>query len=314
MHSRDHLYNITYMQHLGLKIRMAVVGALLAGFYLVAVAAAMVAFGEGILPIAIVGSILLIGIQYKIGKWAALRSVGAEDLPETQYAEIHQFVERVCREKEMKKPSLKIASMGVPNAFAVGRRGNGTVVISQELIQLLDRSELEGVIAHELAHIDNRDVITMQLGQGIASIVAIVAQYIVLFTGENDLADFFLAVVVGNIVQFVVMIFVLAISRYREYVADADARDVIGQGEPLARALEKIHQGNQQAQQSAGRAQRGRGSANRRGRGRGRQRSRDANVDQQVSALCISSSDRGFLQQIVSTHPPMEKRIQRLRS
>ncbi|WP_160298085.1 M48 family metalloprotease [Halorubrum saccharovorum] len=200
---------------------MAVVGTLLAGFYLVAVAAAIVAFGEGILPIAIVGSILLIGIQYKVGKWAALRSVGAEDLSETQYAEIHQFVERVCREKEMKKPSLKIASMGVPNAFAVGRRGNGTVVISQELIQLLDRSELEGVIAHELAHIDNRDVITMQLGQGIASIVAIVAQYIVLFTGENDLADFFLAVVVGNIVQFVVMIFVLAISRYREYVADA---------------------------------------------------------------------------------------------
>jgi len=293
---------------------MAVVGALLAGFYLVAVAAAMVAFGEGILPIAIVGSIFLIGIQYKVGKWAALRSVGAEDLPETQHAELHQFVERVCREKDMKKPSLKIASMGVPNAFAVGRRGNGTVVISQELIQLLDRSELEGVIAHELAHIDNRDVITMQLGQGIASIVAIVAQYIVLFTGENDLADFFLAVVVGNIVQFVVMIFVLAISRYREYVADADARDVIGQGDPLARALEKIHQGNQQAQQSAGRAQRGRGSANRRGRGRGRQRSREANVDQQVSALCISSSDRGFLQQIVSTHPPMEKRIQRLRS
>ena len=292
---------------------MAVVGALLAGFYLVAVAAAMVAFGEGILPIAIVGSILLIGIQYKVGKWAALRSVGAEDLPETQYAEIHQFVERVCREKDMKKPSLKIASMGVPNAFAVGRRGNGTVVISQELIQLLDRSELEGVIAHELAHIDNRDVITMQLGQGIASIVAIVAQYIVLFTGENDLADFFLAVVVGNIVQFFVMIFVLAISRYREYVADSDARDVIGQGEPLARALVKVHQGNQQAQQSAGRAQRGRGSANRRGRRRGSQRSRDANVDQQVSALCISSSDRGFLQQIVST-PPVEKRIQRLRS
>ena len=294
------------MKHFGLKVRMAVIGALLAGFYLVAVAAAMVAFGEGILPIAIVGSILLIGIQYKVGKWAALRSVGAEDLPETQYAEIHQFVERVCREKDMKKPSLKIADMGVPNAFAVGRRGNGTVVISRELIQLLDRSELEGVIAHELAHIDNRDVITMQLGQGIASIVAIVAQYIVLFTGENDLADFFLAVVVGNIVQFVVMIFVLAISRYREYVADADAKGVIGQGEPLARALEKIHQGNQQAQKSAGRAQRG--------RGRGSQRSRDANVDQQVSALCISSSDRGFLQQIVSTHPPMEKRIQRLRS
>jgi heat shock protein HtpX len=292
---------------------MAVVGVLLAGFYLVAVAAAIAAFGQGILPIAIVGSILLIGAQYKIGKWAALRSVGAEDLSEQQYPRIHQFVEQVCREKDMKKPSLKIADMGVPNAFAVGRRGNGTVVISTELIELLDRDERNGVIAHELAHIDNRDVITMQLGQGIASIVAIVAQYIVLFTGDNDLADFFLAVVVGNIVQFIVMLFVFAISRYREYVADADAKGVIGQGEPLARALEKIQQGNQQAQQSTRRAQRRR-SANRRGHGRSNQRSRDANVDQQVSALCISSPDRGFLQQIISTHPPVEKRIQRLRS
>jgi heat shock protein HtpX len=234
------------------------------------------------------------------------RSVGAEGLPEQQYPQIHQFVVHVCRKKNLKKPSLKIADMGVPNAFAVGRRGNGTVVLSTELIQLLDRDELESVIAHELAHIDNRDVIMMQLGQGIASVVAIVAQYIVLLTGDNDFADFFLAIFVGNSVQFIVMLFVLAISRYREYVADADARGVIGQGEPLARALENIHHGNQQAQQSAQRAQHGRGSANRRGRGRGTQRSRDANVDQQVSALCISSSDRGFLQQILSTHPPME--------
>ncbi|MFW5905589.1 MAG: M48 family metallopeptidase, partial [archaeon] len=284
---------------------MAVVGAILAGFYLVAVAAAMVAFGEGVLPIAIVGSLLLVVVQYKTGKWAALRSVGAEDLPEDQYPQIHRFVEQVSREKDMEKPSLKIANMGVPNAFAVGRRGNGTVVVSRQLIQLLDRDELEGVIAHELAHIDNRDVITMQLGQGIASIVAIVAQFAVLFTGDNDLADFFLAIVVGNIVQFIVMIFVLAISRYREYVADADARRAIGSGDPLARALEKIHQGNQQAQQS--------GAPSRRGRGRTRgDRRGGTNVDQQVSALCISSPDTGFLQRIVSTHPPMEKRIERL--
>ncbi|WP_436936405.1 M48 family metallopeptidase [Halovenus marina] len=284
---------------------MAVVGGILAGFYLVAVAAAMVVFGQGVLPIAIVGSILLVGIQYKIGKWAALRSVGAEDLSETEYPQIHQFVEQVCRDKDLTKPSLKIAEMGVPNAFAVGRRGNGTVVISRELIQLLDREELEGVIAHEIAHIDNRDVVTMQLGQGIASIVAIVAQYAVLFTGENDIADFFLAIVVGNLVQFFVMLFVLAISRYREYVADADAKEVIGRGEPLARALEKIDQGNQQAQVSAQNATHRRSRDDRR---------RDTNIDQQVSALCISSPDSGLLRKIVSTHPPMEKRIQRLRS
>jgi heat shock protein HtpX len=278
------------MRHIGLKVRMAIVGAILFAFYSVAVAAAYFFFGQSttILGIAIVGSILLVGVQYKIGKWAALRSVGAEDMDEQQYAQIHQFVEKVCRDRNLKKPNLKVANMGVPNAFAVGRRGNGTVVVSHELIQLLDRDELEGVIAHELAHIDNRDVVTMQLGQGIASIVGIVAQYIVLFTGDNDLADFFLAIVVGNIVQFLVMLFVLAISRYREYVADADAKRIINGGDPLARALEKIQQGNQHA--------------------------RDSKVDENVNALCIFGEDRGLLSKLVSTHPPTEKRIQRLRS
>ena len=302
------------MRHIGLKIRMAIVGAILFAFYSVAVAAAWFFFGQSqsVLALAIVGSVLLVGVQYKVGKWAALRSVGAEEMDEQQYPQIHQFVEKVCREKDLKKPNLKIANMGVPNAFAVGRRGNGTVVVSRELIQLLDRDELEGVLAHELAHIDNRDVITMQLGQGIASIVGIVAQYIVLFTGDNDFTDFFLGIVVGNLVQFFVMLFVLAISRYREYVADADARRAIGSGDPLARALEKIHKGNQAASQSAN--QRTREPVNQRSGGRRNQRRRDQGANQQVSALCISTPDRSFMQQVISTHPPMEKRIQRLRS
>jgi len=286
---------------------MAVVGAILAAFYLVAVAVAMVTFGEGVLPVAVVGSVLLVGVQYKVGKWMALRSVGAEDLSEEQYPHVHRMVEEHSGEMGIPKPDLKIARMGVPNAFAVGRKGAGVVVVSEELVQLLDRDELEGVLAHELAHVANRDVVTMQLGQGIASIVAIVAQYVVLFTGDSDIADFFLAIVVGNLVQFVVMIFVLAISRYREFVADADAERAIGSGDPLARALEKIHRGNQQAGESGRNARRGRGRA------RGGRR-RDATVDQQVSALCISSPDRGFLQRIVSTHPPMEERVRRLRS
>jgi heat shock protein HtpX len=281
---------------------MAVVGSILAAFYLVAVAAAMVVFGTGILPIAIGGSVLLVGVQYKVGKWAALRSVGAEELSENQYPEVHRIVEEHSVEMGIEKPELKVARMGVPNAFAVGRKGAGVVVVSQALIQLLDREELEGVLAHELAHIANRDVITMQLGQGIASIVGIAAQFVVLLSGDTDLADFFRAIVVGNIVQFIVMIFVLAISRYREYVADADAKRAIGDGDPLARALEKIQRGNRGGAEPGG-ARRSRGG-----------RQQDGGVDQQVSALCISSPDSGFLERIVSTHPPMEKRIERLRS
>jgi heat shock protein HtpX len=180
-----------------------------------------------------------------------------------------------------------IARMGVPNAFAVGRRGAGTVVVSEELVQMLDMDEVEGVLAHELAHIDNRDVVMMVLGQGVASIVAIVAQWAVLLTGDNDLADFFLAIVVGQITQMLVMLFVFAISRYREYVADSDAAAVTGNPPALASALEKISSGNERARESA--------------------------VDEQVNALCIFGEERG-LARLFATHPPIEKRIQRLRS
>ena len=186
----------------------------------------------------------------------------------------------------IEKPRLMIARMGVPNAFAVGRKGNGTVVVSEELLQRLEPDEVEGVLAHELAHIRNRDVVMMVLGQGVASIVAIVAQWAVLLTGDNDIADFFLAIVVGQITQMLVMLFVFAISRYREYVADGDAASEIGSGEPLASALEKIQ--------------------------RGSERARESGVDAQVNALCIFGEERG-LARLFATHPPVEKRIERLR-
>ena len=274
------------MRHIGLKVRMAIVGSLLFLFYAVAALVAMAAFGTGVLPLVLIGSVVLVGFQYKVGKWAALRSVGAEDMPEDRFQDVHRSVERMSEEMGIDKPRLMVARMGVPNAFAVGRKGAGTVVVSEELMQLLDRDELDGVLAHELAHIANRDVVMMVLGQGIASIVAIVAQYVVLLTGDNDIADFILALVVGQIVQVFVMIFVMAISRYREYVADADARRTIGSGDPLARALEKISQGNQRA--------------------------RDSAVDEQVNALCIFGQDMGIAK-LFSTHPPTEKRIERLR-
>lgn len=266
---------------------MAVVGSLLFSFYVIAAGVAMLVFGTGVLPLVLLGSVVLIGLQYKIGKWAALRSVGAEEMPEQRYPHVHQHVEQIARDMNIEKPRLMVARMGVPNAFAVGRKGNGTVVVSEELMELLSQDELEGVLAHELAHIANRDVVMMVLGQGIASIVGLVAQYIVIFTGDNDLADFFLGIVVGSIVQMLVMVFVMAISRYREYVADADARRAIGSGDPLARALEKISRGNQQAQEST--------------------------IDENVNALCIFGRDMGIAR-LFSTHPPTEKRIERLRN
>jgi heat shock protein HtpX len=275
------------MRHLGLKVRMAIVGSILFGLYAVAAAVLMAMYGEGVLPLVLLGSVALVGFQYKIGKWGALRSVGAEDMSEEQFPEIHRRVDRLAEEMGIDKPRLMIASMGVPNAFAVGRKGAGTVVVSEELLRTLEMDEVEGVLAHELAHIRNRDVVMMVLGQGVASVVGIVAQFVVLATGDNDLADFFLAIVVGQITQMLVMVFVFAISRYREYVADSDAADHVG-GEPMARALEKISSSNERA------------------------RERDSGVDGDVAALCIFGEGSG-LARLFASHPPVEKRIERLR-
>ncbi|MFB6135208.1 MAG: M48 family metallopeptidase [Halobacteriaceae archaeon] len=291
------------MRHVGLKARMLVVGAILFAFYS---AVALIGYAlTGSFALVAVLTLGFVVFQYKFGKWAALRSVGAEDLPED--SQVHRIVEDLSAEMGIEKPRLMVAQMGVPNAFAVGRKGAGTVVVSRELMQLLDRDELEGVLAHELAHIRNRDVVMMVLGQSIASLVGIAAQFAVLFAGDEDLGNFIMAMVVGNITQMLALVFVFAISRYREYVADSDAADAIGSGDPLARALEKIESAASNPGAAAG-VQGGRG---RRG-GRGRQQ--DAGVDDRVSALCIFGGERGLLEKVFATHPPVEKRIERLRN
>jgi len=278
--------------HTGLKLRMVLAGSILFGFYAALAAVLFAVYGQGILPLVLLGSVLFVGFQYKFGKWMALRSVGAEDMPETReggrdYAEIHRAAESLSRDMGIEKPRLMVADMGVPNAFAVGRKGAGTVVISREIMDLLDRDELEGVLAHELAHIKNRDVVVMVLGQSIASMIGIVVQFAVLFGGERNIGSYIVAMIAGTIAQTAVMIFVLAISRYREYVADEDAAEYTRNPDAMARALEKISAGAQ------GTEMRG---------------------EESVNALCIFNSERGVMQKLFSTHPPTEKRIQRLRS
>jgi len=272
-------------QHTGLKMRMLLAGSILFAFYAALVGLAISIWGFDIWPIALAATAFFGVFQYVLGKKMALWSVGAEDLDETQYRQVHSAIERMSRDMGIEKPRVMKAQMGVPNAFAVGRKGAGVVVISEELIQLLDQDELEGVIAHELAHIRNRDVIMMVVGQSIASMIGI-AVYFLTVMGERNFGAMIMGWILSSIAQTIVMIFVLAISRYREYVADEDAAEVIGRGEPLARALEKISNAGQ-----------------------------DAKVDENVSALCIfGGGEKSLLRKIFSTHPPTEKRIERLRS
>ncbi|MFP4174379.1 MAG: M48 family metalloprotease [Halobacteriales archaeon] len=294
--------------HTGLKLRMLVAGSILFAFYAAIVGLGIAIWGVDIWPIVLAATALFGVFQYVMGKKMALWSVGAEDLDENEYYQIHAAVERLSQDMGIEKPRVMKAQMGVPNAFAVGRKGAGVVVLSEELMAVLEQDELEGVIAHELAHIRNRDVVMMVIGQSIASLVGI-AVYFLTVMGERNFGAMIMGWILSSIAQTIVMIFVLAISRYREYVADSDAADAIGRGEPLARALEKISDYNQQVQAQA-QAQRGRG----RGRGE-RGRDRNTGASDTVQALCISGgSDRSLMQKIFATHPPMEKRIARLRS
>jgi heat shock protein HtpX len=165
---------------------MAVVGSILFAFYALLAIVAVEMFGVG-LPIVFLGTIAFAGFQYKFGKWAALRSVGADDMPEDRYPEIHRTVDRICDEMDLEKPRLMVADMGVPNAFAVGRRGAGVVVVSRELIASLDRDELGAVIEHERAHIGSREVSAMVMGQSIASVHRLAAYFTIAFSRGNGI-------------------------------------------------------------------------------------------------------------------------------
>ena len=276
--------------HTGLKLRMLLAGSILFGFYAALAGFVFLTFGTGtgVLLAVAAGSVLFVGFQYKFGKWMALRSVGAEDIPEgRRYDPVNRSVESLASEMGIEKPRLMVAQMGVPNAFAVGRKGAGVVVVSEEIIDLLDHEELEGVLAHELAHVKNRDVVMMVLGQSIASLVGIAVQFAYFFGGEQNFGSYIVGMVLGTVAQMIVSIFVMAISRYREYVADRDAARYTNNPDAMARALEKISAGAQ------GKEMRG---------------------EETVNALCIFGSSGSFLKRILSTHPPTEKRISRLRS
>jgi len=270
----------------GLKIRMFVVGSLLAALYLGVGIIGLAVLGSGAWPLVALLLVTFPFLQYKFGTWMATRK--AEPMPtERGYAEIHRMTESLARDMGIKKPKLMVMEMGVPNAYATGRKGDGVVVVSEELIRLLDRDELEGVIAHELAHIKNRDVLMMTVGSSIGMMVGWAVYFVYVFVGEDNPGGFLAGWALSIVAQMLVTVLVMAISRYREYVADDDARQYIGSGDPLARALEKISNGAE---------------------------GRDSTVDDAAAALCIFNSERGLLASLFATHPPAEKRIERLRN
>jgi heat shock protein HtpX len=179
----------------------------------------------------------------------ALRAAGAKIVDRDQAPELHEIVERLCAMADLPKPKVAIVDTDVPNAFATGRSPkHAAVAVTSGLWRRLDKEEIEGVLAHELSHVANRDVLVMTLASFFAMLAALLTRfglYAGMFGGgnrnNNNSTPVWLIIFVASMVTYVVsFILIRTISRYREYAADRGSALITGAPENLMSALQKI--------------------------------------------------------------------------
>ena len=229
----------------GLTARVWFTGLLLLLLYLVFMTI-LLAFG-----VRVSGSIILLAVgmglvQYFFSDKLVLWSTGARVIEDDEYPELHRMVEKLCTEADLPKPKIAIMQSPVPNAFATGRSPKHAVVAcTDSIMRLLTRDELEAVLAHELAHVKNRDILTMTLASFIAMIASMIMQsffFSALFGGNNREGggSWIVIWIVSIIVYAISTLLILALSRYREFAADRGSAQITRNPRALISALNKI--------------------------------------------------------------------------
>jgi heat shock protein HtpX len=204
------------------------------------------------------------------------------------------MIERLCIQADLPKPKIAVADTDVPNAFAMGRsQKSATVCCTTGIMNVLSPAELEGVMAHELSHVKHRDVLVMTIASFFASVAAMMLQFGIFFGGGGDDDEGglpFIVILLASFVVYIVSFFlILALSRYREFAADRGAALITGRPSALSTALVKISGAMQTVP------------------------TRDLREAERMNAFFIvPTSVKGAIQTIFATHPPMEKRIERL--
>jgi heat shock protein HtpX len=275
----------------GLQIRMAVVMLLLGVVYTALVAALIVA-GVGAITVLIIAGGLA-ALQLFASDKLALAAMGARVVSPQEAPQLHAMIDRLCVQADLPKPRVAVAQTAMPNAFALGRSPkSATVCATTGIMELLSPAELEGVMAHELTHIANRDVMVMTLAGFFATIAAYIVQFGFLFGGgmgssdDEDGPGFLVLFLVSLAVYVVSFLLMQALSRYREYAADRGAAVITGRPSALASALHKISSGMHRIPQ------------------------RDLRASSELSAFYFFPPGAGkSIGAIFATHPPMEKRI-----
>jgi heat shock protein HtpX len=227
----------------GLQARMVFTLFLLGLLYVVFIGV-LFAAGAGAGIIIVIALVLLL-LQFFASDKIALATMGVKEVSPAEEPELHAIVERLCVQADLPKPKVCVMETQMPNAFAMGRsRKSTTVCATRGIIDMLSPSELEGVMAHELTHVINRDVMVMTLAGFFASLAALILQFSFFFGGgygnSEEEEDIFLVVIASTIVYAVSFLLMRALSRYREFAADRGGAVLTGRPSALASALIKI--------------------------------------------------------------------------
>jgi heat shock protein HtpX len=233
----------------GLSARMVVTGSLLGLVYVIFAAVLISVLNVGVAPMLLIVLGLAV-FQYYTSDKLALKASGAKIVEREQAPELHAAIERLCAMADLPKPRVAIVPSDVPNAFATGRDPkHAAVAVTQGLLNRLEPQELESVLAHELSHVANRDVLIMTLASFFAMLAGLLTRfgmYAGMFGGgrrggsQNQIPIWLVIVLVSVVTYALSWILIRTISRYREYAADRGSAILTGAPEHLMSALTKI--------------------------------------------------------------------------
>ena len=252
-------------------------------------------FGTGGLIIGAVLALAIVGGTYWFSDKIAVAAARAKPVSREEAPRLYEIVEDLARRDGIPMPRLYVSPEAQPNAFATGRGPNHAVVaVTQGILQVLDDDELRGVLAHELSHVRNRDILIGSVAAAVALMITFVAR-IAMFSaifggGDNEGGNIFGLLAMAILAPIAAGLLQMALSRSREYQADASGAHLIGEGEPLARALQKIEAAAKRTPM-------------------------DVNPAEATAYIINPLSGRKVnFANLFSTHPPTEERIARLRN
>jgi len=274
----------------GLQARMLLTIFLLGLVYVVFVGV-LFAAGAAAGLIVVVAVVLLL-LQLFASDKIALATLGVKEVSATEEPELHAIVERLCVQADLPKPKVCVMETPMPNAFAMGRSQKSTVVCATRgILEMLSPPELEGVMAHELTHVINRDVMVMTLASFFASLAALILQFSFFFGGgygrDSEEEEGIIFVILASVIVYAISFLLLrALSRYREFAADRGGAVLTGRPSALASALIKIS-GTME-----------------------RVPSQDLRSAEAMSAFfIIPARTKKSLMNIFADHPPLEQRL-----